>query len=60
MAAVMSAVGLVMVHARGLLDRVPAADGGRVAGLAPLAASVVVLSLGVWLTTQALVGSIVL
>ena len=56
----MSAVGLVMVHARSLLDRLPLARSGRLAGLAPLAASFVVLALGVWLTSQVVLGSAVL
>jgi ABC-type nickel/cobalt efflux system permease component RcnA len=60
MAAVMSAIGLVMVHARALLDRLPLASSGRVARVAPLAASVVVLALGVWLTTHVVLGGTVL
>ena len=61
MAAVMTGVGLTLVYARGLVDRLPARPAGaRLAGLAPLGASVVVLALGVWLTSQAVLGGAVL
>jgi ABC-type nickel/cobalt efflux system permease component RcnA len=61
MAAVMTGVGLALVHARGLVGRLPGRPvGSRLAGLAPLAASVVVVVLGVWLTSQAVLGGAVL
>ncbi len=57
MAAVMAAVGLAMVVARDRLDRLPSSSGlGRVARNAPLAAAVVVLGFGAYLTVQALGG----
>jgi nickel/cobalt exporter len=57
MAAVMSGVGLAMVFARKRLDRLPAGSGlGRVAQHAQLAAAVVVLAFGVYLTAQAIGG----
>jgi nickel/cobalt transporter (NicO) family protein len=57
MAAVMSGVGLAMVFARERLDRLPAGSGlGRIARHAPLAAAVVVLAFGVYLTAQAIGG----
>jgi nickel/cobalt transporter (NicO) family protein len=61
MAAVMTGVGLVMVVARGRLDRMPSRSGlGRLAALAPLLASVVVLGLGLALTWSAVTGRPVL
>jgi len=61
MAAVMTGVGLALVYARGFVARLPARPAGaRLAGLAPLGASVVVLALGVWLTSQAVLGGAVL
>jgi nickel/cobalt transporter (NicO) family protein len=55
MAVVMAGVGLAMVFARGRLDRLPTSSGlGRVARHAPLAAAVVVLGFGAYLTVQAL------
>ncbi|HYO42279.1 MAG TPA: sulfite exporter TauE/SafE family protein [Candidatus Limnocylindrales bacterium] len=55
MAAVMAGIGLACVYARGLVDRVPARVPLRTVGrLVPLGAAVIVLSLGVVLTTQAL------
>jgi len=61
MAAVMTGVGLALVYARGLVGRLPGRPiGSRLAGLAPLGASVVVLALGVWLTSQAVLGGAVL
>jgi ABC-type nickel/cobalt efflux system permease component RcnA len=61
MAAVMTGVGLAMVFARGRLDRVPRGSTlGRLAGAAPLLASVAVLSLGVVLTWSAVAGRPVL
>ena len=55
MAAVMAGVGLAFVYARGALERGAARAGvGRATRLVPLAASVLVLAVGVALTTQAL------
>lgn len=55
MAAVMAGVGLAFVYARGLIERGAARAGvGRVARLVPLGAAIVVLAVGVVLTTQAL------
>ena len=55
MAAVMASVGLAFVYARGALERGAARAGvGRATRLVPLAASVLVLAVGVALTTQAL------
>jgi hypothetical protein len=57
MAAVMTAVGLVMVLARGRLHRLPSGSGlGRLALHAQLVAAVVVLAFGVYLTVQAVGG----
>jgi nickel/cobalt transporter (NicO) family protein len=57
MAAVMAGVGLAMVFARDRLDRLPSSSGlGRVARHAPLAAAVVVLGFGAYLTVQAIGG----
>ena len=54
MAAVMTGVGLAFVYARGALERGAARAGiGRATRLVPLAASVLVLAVGVALTTQA-------
>ncbi len=61
MAAVMTAVGLAMIVARGRLDRMPSHTAlGRLATAAPLLASVAVLSLGVVLTWSAVAGRPVL
>jgi nickel/cobalt transporter (NicO) family protein len=61
MAAVMTGVGLAMVFARGRLDRMPSRSSlGRLAGAAPLLASVAVLGLGVVLTWSAVAGRPVL
>jgi ABC-type nickel/cobalt efflux system permease component RcnA len=61
MAAVMTGVGLVMVVARGRLDRMPASSRlGRLAAVAPLIASVAVLALGLVLTWSAVSGRPVL
>lgn len=57
MAAVLVSVGVAIVRARGWVDR--AAVGSRFGSLsayAPLAASVVVVSIGAWLTAQSLAG----
>jgi nickel/cobalt exporter len=55
MALVLGGVGLALVFARERIDRLPA-DGmiGRISGVAPIAAAVLVLGLGVWLTSQAI------
>ncbi|MFL5725988.1 MAG: nickel/cobalt transporter [Chloroflexota bacterium] len=61
MAAVMTAIGLTIVLARGRLDRVPSRSGvGRAARQLPLVAAVVVLSFGVYLSVQAFAGAPVL
>lgn len=58
MAAVMAGIGLACVYARGLVGRVPAGAPLRAAGrLVPLGAAVVVLALGIVLTTQAIAGA---
>jgi hypothetical protein len=55
MAAVMAGVGLAFVYARGALERGVARAGvGRATRLMPFAASVLVLAVGIVLTTQAL------
>jgi ABC-type nickel/cobalt efflux system permease component RcnA len=55
MAAVMSGIGLLLVTARGRVDRVQAGAGlARIREAVPLAASVVVLGFGIVLTAQAL------
>jgi nickel/cobalt exporter len=57
MATVMAGVGLALVHARRWLDRLPAGAAlERVPSLLPVATSCLVLGLGLWLTSQALVG----
>ena len=54
MAVVLGGVGLGLVLARGRMDRLPASSSlGRVAPYAPIMAGVLVLSLGIYLTTQA-------
>lgn len=61
MAAVMTAVGLTMVFARSRLDRLPSGSGlGRMARHAPLVAAVIVFTLGIYLTVQAVSGRTVL
>jgi ABC-type nickel/cobalt efflux system permease component RcnA len=61
MAVVMTTVGLAMILARGRLDRLPRRSVlGRLAGYAPLVASVAVLTVGVVLTWQAVWGRPVL
>ena len=61
MAAVMTGVGLAMIFARTRLDRMPSRSSlGRLAAIAPLVASVAVLSLGLVLTWQAVAGTPVL
>src|SRR4029077_17613385 len=57
MALVMGGIGLALVLARGRLDRVDAGSPlGRVSGVVPLVASVLVLGLGLYLTVQAMAG----
>ena len=57
MALVLGGVGVLLVRGRGVLDRLPRRSAlGRLADWAPLAAAVVVLGAGVWLTGQALTG----
>jgi ABC-type nickel/cobalt efflux system permease component RcnA len=61
MAIVMSSVGLAMIVARGRLDRLPRRSAfGRLAGFAPLIASIVILTFGLVLTWQAVAGRPVL
>ena len=61
MALVLGGVGALMVVARGRMERLPAASAlGRLARQAPLVASVAVLGIGLWLTSQALGGATVL
>jgi ABC-type nickel/cobalt efflux system permease component RcnA len=61
MALVMAGVGLLLIAARGRLDRFGGRSVvGRVRGWIPLGAAVLVLALGVWLTVQALAGPAVL
>ncbi len=61
MALVMGGVGLALVLARGRLERFDGASAlGRVSTLVPLAASVLVLGLGLYLTAQAVGGAPVL
>jgi ABC-type nickel/cobalt efflux system permease component RcnA len=61
MAVVMTGVGLAMVFTRERLDRLPSGTGvGRLVRHAPLAAAVVVLAFGVYLTAQAVGGRPVL
>ena len=61
MAGVMTGIGLVMVFARGRLDRLPGGGGlGRVRDTVPLVAAVLVFGFGLYLTAQALGGAITL
>ncbi len=58
MALVMGGIGLALVVARGRLDRVDASSPlGRASEYFPLAAAVLVLMLGLYLTVQALMGN---
>jgi ABC-type nickel/cobalt efflux system permease component RcnA len=58
MAVVMGGIGVVLVLARGRLDRVGGSSPiGRARAFLPLVASVVVLGFGLYLTFQALAGS---
>ena len=57
MALVLGGVGALMVLARERMERLPLTSGlGRAARHAPLAAAVVVLGVGLWLTVQAIGG----
>jgi nickel/cobalt transporter (NicO) family protein len=57
MGIVLAAVGLLLVRARQWLDRLPRGSGlGRFASATPLLAAMVVLTIGLWLTGQAVVG----
>jgi len=61
MALVMGGVGVALVFARGRLERFDGASTlGRISTMVPLAASVLVLSLGLYLTAQAVGGTPVL
>ena len=61
MAAVMTGVGVAMIVARSRLDRMPSRSSlGRLAAIAPLLASVAVLVLGIYLTSQAVLARPVL
>ncbi len=58
MALVMGGVGLALVFARDRAERVPNRPTlARIAAIAPAATAVVVLALGLYLTSQAIVGS---
>ena len=58
MALVMGGIGLALVLARGRLDRVDAASRlGRISSYVPLAAAVLVFSLGIYLTVKAVAGN---
>ena len=58
MAAVMAGIGLAMVVARGRLERVGSGSPlGRVTNYVPLAAAVLVFTLGLYLTAQAVGGA---
>lgn len=58
MALVMGGVGLALVFARDRVERVPNRPTlARIAAIAPAATAVVVLALGLYLTSQAIVGS---
>lgn len=55
MAVVMTAIGLALVYARGMVERLPRVSGlGRLAQAVPLVTAVLVLGVGVTLTAQAL------
>jgi nickel/cobalt exporter len=58
MAGVMAGIGLVLVLARGRLERMPAGRGiGRLRDTVPLVAAVLVFGLGIYLTAQAVGGT---
>jgi ABC-type nickel/cobalt efflux system permease component RcnA len=57
MAVVLGGIGLLLVRARGWLDRMPRGSApGRLAGALPLLAAVVVLGMGLWLTAHGVAG----
>ncbi len=57
MGIVLGGIGVLLVRARQWLDRVPRGSGlGRFAAATPLLAAVVVLTIGLWLTGQAVLG----
>jgi nickel/cobalt exporter len=57
MAAVLGGVGLAMVYARDRLERLSSGSAiGKLSAAAPLVASIALLALGLWLTTQAVAG----
>ncbi|MEO5884089.1 MAG: high-affinity nickel-transporter, partial [Candidatus Limnocylindrales bacterium] len=61
MAAVMAGIGLVLVFARQRLDRVPSGGNlGRIREFVPLAAAVLVFGFGLYLTAQAIGGTLIL
>ena len=61
MALVMGGIGVALVLARGRVDRMPASSAlGRASGFIPLGAAVLVFSLGLYLTAQAVGGTPVL
>lgn len=61
MALVMGGIGIALVLARGRVDRMaPSSAIGRLSGAIPLAAAVLVFSLGLYLTAQAVGGTPVL
>ncbi|HYH92520.1 MAG TPA: hypothetical protein VD763_05115, partial [Candidatus Saccharimonadales bacterium] len=58
MAGVMAGIGLLIVAARGRLDRLPSGGGlGRARDLVPLVAAVLVFGFGLYLTAQAIAGA---
>jgi nickel/cobalt transporter (NicO) family protein len=58
MAGVMAGIGLVLVFARGRLERIPAGRGiARLRDAVPLVAAVLVFGLGIYLTAQAVGGT---
>jgi hypothetical protein len=58
MAGVMAGIGLVLVFARGRLDRMPSGYGiARLRDAVPLVAAVLVFGLGIYLTAQAVGGT---
>ncbi len=58
MASVMAGIGLALVFARGRLDRMPSGRGiAQLRDAVPLVAAVLVFSLGIYLTAQAVAGT---
>ena len=61
MAAVMTGIGIALVVARGRLDRLPSRGGlGRLRESVPLLAAVLVFGFGIYLTAQAIGGTLTL